>query len=403
MNIQESHNILVDNMETEEYLKENLDKLNSNMFILAGNPKEIQHSHSNKIIKKQNSAKSSSKSTLNKEPQETNVSNMLQSLPHGSKKEKIEKIMRKLNNEYVKQIKETDKKARNRSELYQELSKYNKELNKIKRANRDEDLLKMQKENQAIEITLKELKNKDKSELKQKEEESKKLVEDLNVLFNEKRKEAAEKDEERKTAIEEIKQIKKDQEKEKNLIIELTKKKERLTEILEKLDKDVENFKNYKTFLDQVIESSNEVSSNNDFDKLKEKFENLIERMHEIQNDITEQENKIQKIKKEKAELMRKNDKQAQNQRLLFLEEETKRYFNENKLLEKDIEEVLKKNQKKDSDTHQIKLSINNLYNKVKKTNDFDMNVDDVRLCDKLSEINERIIDLVKIHKKLEN
>jgi hypothetical protein len=172
---------------------------------------------------------------------------------------------------------------------------------------------------------------------------------------------------------------------------------------LEILDEKVESFKNYKNFIDQVIASSNEETSNNDYEKLKEKFENLIERMNEIQIDINNQEAEIQKIKKEQAELLRKNDKQAQNQKLINLESETKRYLQENKELEKEIEEILKKNQKKDTETHQIKLSINNLYNKVKKTNNFDLNIDDAGLCQKLVEINEKIIDLIKINKALES
>ena len=99
---------------------------------------------------------------------------------------------------------------------------------------------------------------------------------------------------------------------------------------------------------------------------------------------------------------MRKNDKQLQNQRILQLEEETKNLVRENKMLEKDIEEILKKNQKKESDTHQIKLSIINLFNKVNNSNECNIDLDDNELCEKLNDINEKIIDLIKIHKQLE-
>lgn len=322
----------------------------------------------------------------------------------GEKMKKIEKIIRKLNVEYINQIKDTDIKIKNRDDLIMEMNKYNAEVTKLKQNNRDEALLHMLKENQEIEMTLKDLKNKDKSELKLKEEESCKLVEELNELFEQKKKDAIEKDDERKSAIEEIKQLKKQQEEFKKLNNQSLKKKEELIKELELLDEKVETFKNYKNFIDQVIENSNEGSTNpvNDYEKLKEKFENLIERMTEIQNDIIDQENQIVKLKKEQADLMRKNDKQLQNQKILQLEEETKNYIRENKILEKEIEEILKKNQKKESDTHQIKLSIINLYNKVNNSNECNIDLDDNELCEKLNDINEKIIDLIKIHKQLE-
>ena len=126
-----------------------------------------------------------------------------------------------------------------------------------------------------------------------------------------------------------------------------------------------------------------------------------------VQIDIQKQETDIAKIKKEQTEISRKNDKQAQNQRLTSLEEETKFYFKENKRIEKEIDEMLKKNQKKESDTHTIKLAINNLFSKVdsksKKGKEFDMEIDNNGLCLKLDAINEKIVDLIKIHKELES
>ncbi len=343
------------------------------------------------------------------------VSDIVSNFNHVSEKacqyphqDKIKKIVRKLDNQYVKQIKQTDRKFSS-SEIMEEMNKYNKMISDIKKVSRDEDLLRMQKDNQEIENQLKLLKNKDKSELKMKEEESRNLIEELNRLFNDKKKKALEKDEERKKIIEEIKQIKKDQEDHKNTITKFTEEKERLTKILKKLEKDVDKLKTYKEFIDKVLMSSNE-SSNNEFEKLREKFENLISRMQEIQNEIDEQESQINGIKKEQNELIRKNDKQSQNKKLVDLESEIKRYIEMNKKLEKEIEDIQRKNQKKDSDTHQIKLSITNLYikSKYKETNDKKKNIlkngienlTDGELCNNLTDINERIVDLIKIYKE---
>jgi hypothetical protein len=322
--------------------------------------------------------------------------------PTGKKRDRLDKIIRNLNNDYVKQLKETEVKARNSKDLYSELDKYKKQLDAIKRTNRDEDLLKMQKENQEIEEVLKELKKIDKSELRQKEEESKKLMEELNMLFNEKRKEAFEKDEVRRNAIEEIKQTKKQQEELKKLNQEAKIKLQDLTREKEILDQRVESFNNYKVFIDKVIEKMNETNNNFNYDTLKEKFENLIERMQGIKLDIENQEKEIHEIKRQKNELIHKNNKQEQNKRLVDLEEETKKLIRENKELELEIEEIVNKNQKNDSDTHQIKLSINNLYNKVKENSAYDKNIDENNLCDKLTVIEDRIGDLIKIHKALE-
>jgi septal ring factor EnvC (AmiA/AmiB activator) len=196
------------------------------------------------------------------------------------------------------------------------------------------------------------------------------------------------------------------------------------------LEKDIIKLKCYQDFIDKVFESSNQ-SQNDGFTKLSNKFKELIESMETIQKDIADQESQIKQIDSLKRELIQKNDKQAQNKRLIELELEIKDYMEKNKKLEKDIEDIQKKNQKKDSDTYQIKLSINNLYMKCKykETEDqrkkqkdgdsgnhnlkstmkgnkdkkeMDTNVSDTVLCGKLTEINERIVDLIKIYKELE-
>jgi len=319
------------------------------------------------------------------------------------RQKRINQISRKLNDDYVRQIKETELKSRRHEELYNEMNTYNKKLNEIRYNNRDEEILKMQKENQEIEDLLNELTlHHDKAELIEKKEESRKLIEELNLMFNEKKKEAAEKDEERKKAIEEIKQIKKYQEEHKDAINRLLEEKDIKTKILENLENDVEKLKIYKQFFDQVTDSSND-ASNELIEKLKIKFENLIERMNEIEKDINDKEKEIKNIKKDQQEMIKINDKQFQNTRLLELEKEIKFYTDENKNLEIEIDEIMKKNQKKDLDTHQIKLTINNLYNKVHSTNEFDVNADDDSLCEKLYEINEKIIDLIKIYNELEH
>ena len=62
-------------------------------------------------------------------------------------------------------------------------------MNDIKQVNRDEELLRMQRENQEIEEKLNQLKQQDNTELKEKQENCRKLVEQLNVLFKKKKKE----------------------------------------------------------------------------------------------------------------------------------------------------------------------------------------------------------------------
>ena len=321
---------------------------------------------------------------------------------------RVDKLLRKYNNDYIQSLKATDTVLKNKGNINQEYEKYTKELNRVKSVNRDEDLLKMQKQNQDIEHTLGKLKNKDKTELVVKEEESKKLVEELNNLFLDKKKEALEKDQERKDAIEEIKKIKIQQQdlekRNKESRIQLSE----LEKEVENLDRQVKNYEEYKKFIDEVIENSNESGSNNnyDYDKLKDQFENLIERMNEIKEDIAKQEAFIKKKKKEQSELMKKNDKQAQNQKLLQLEEEAKILAKENKDIEKEIEDIMNKNQKKESDNHQIMLSIINLYGKVTKKQDMQVDTENIKehqLCKMLDTINEKMNDLIQIYNALEN
>lgn len=331
---------------------------------------------------------------------------------------RIEKLLRKFNSEYLESLKGQEKTLRKEQDIYQQYEKFTKELNSIKLKNRDEDLLKMQKENQEIEMVLHELKHQDKTELIQKEEESKRLVEELNSLFLIKKREALEKDKERKAAIEEIKVIRKQQEElaETNSKADATLKQ--LENDVKNLEHQVQNYENYKKFIDEVVGSSeqqninlthnNQLGSNkDDYDMLKEKFENLIERMNEIKEDIEKQESEIEMKKKEKNELKKRNDRQNQNQKVLLLEEEAKSLAKENELIEKEIEEIMRKNQKKESDNHRIMLSIINLYNKVtkkgKEHNIDTENMKEQKLCEMLNEIGDKLNDLIAIYKELEN
>lgn len=328
----------------------------------------------------------------------------------GKPKSKIEKLLKKYNRDFLEQTKDSDIINKNRTEIQEEYDKLTKEINKIKTVNRDEELLRMQKKNQEIEIELFDLKNQDKTKLIDKEEESRKLVHDLNELFQNKMVDALNKDKERKAAIEEIKNIKKQQEDLNSQIAENNNKLSELDKDVKNLEEQVNNYETYKQFIDKVIEKSNEGNSNNnnDYDKLKEKFENLIERMNEIKDDIDKQEKEIKEKKAEQSRLMKTDEKQNQNQRVLKLEEEAKELAYENENLEKEIEEIMKKNQKKESDNHQIMLSIINLYKKVEKKKDkeiqFDTeNMKESQLCDMLSEINDKLNDLIAIYKDLEN
>ena len=329
-------------------------------------------------------------------------------LPH---KFRIDQITKKLDEEYYKDIKRTDKIPKNSQKIFEELESFKQKVNDIKQVNRDEELLRMQKENQEIEEKLNELKQQDNSELREKQESCRKLVEQLNVLFNERKKDAAEKEKEREKAIEQIKAIKSEQEDHKEEIKKLEEDKERLTQMLSNLEKDVESYNIYKKFIDQVnAKYSSDTTNQNDlYDNLKEKFEQLMNHELEIQKNIEDSEKEKEEIKKQIQEMRRKNDKQSQNTRLQQLENEIKEYSDKNKQLEQEIDSILKKKQKKDSDTHQIKLSIFNLYDKVMKEDgkvdkneNFDLDADETQLCMKLDKINEKIMDLISIHKELE-
>ena len=330
-------------------------------------------------------------------------------LPHTYK---MEQLTRKLDEEYYNGIKATNKIPKNSKKLFDELEDLKQKVNDIKQVNRDEELLRMQRENQEIEEKLNQLKQQDNTELKEKQENCRKLVEQLNVLFNERKKDAAEKEKEREEAIAQIKKIKQEQEKHKKEINDLIAKKEELTQMLQNLEKDVESYNIYKKFIEQVnAKYSNDTTNQNDlYDNLKEKFEQLMNHEIEIQKNIEDSEKEKEEIRRQIQEMRRKNDKQSQNTRLQELENEIKEYTDKNKQLEQEIDAILKEKQKKDSDTHQIKLSIFNLYDKVmkddgkiEKNDNFDMDADETQLCMKLDKINEKIMDLIKIHKALEN
>ena len=92
------------------------------------------------------------------------------------RKYKIDQLTKKLDEEYFKQIKQTDKIPKNSNKIFEELEMYKQKVNDIKQINRDEELLRMQKENQEIEEKLYELKQQDNSELKEKQESCRKLV-----------------------------------------------------------------------------------------------------------------------------------------------------------------------------------------------------------------------------------
>ena len=331
------------------------------------------------------------------------------SLPHTFK---MEQLTRKLDEEYYNGIKATNKIPKNSKKLFDELENLKQKVNDIKQVNRDEELLRMQRENQEIEEKLNQLKQQDNTELKEKQENCRKLVEQLNALFNERKKDAAEKEKEREEAIAQIKKIKQEQEKHKKEINDLIAKKEELTQMLQNLEKDVESYNIYKKFIEQVnAKYSNDTTNQNDlYDNLKEKFEQLMNHEIEIQKNIEDSEKEKEEIRRQIQEMRRKNDKQSQNTRLQELENEIKEYTDKNKQLEQEIDAILKEKQKKDSDTHQIKLSIFNLYDKVmkddgkiEKNDNFDMDADETQLCMKLDKINEKIMDLIKIHKALES
>lgn len=321
---------------------------------------------------------------------------------------KIEKIYKKYYNDLIKDKKEDEMISNNKLKIENELERLIKDINKIKSVDRDEELLKMQKVNQELELELYDLKNQDKTKLVQKEEESKRLVFELNELFQNKMNDTLIKDRERKSAIEEIKNIKKQQE---ELNVQINDNNNKISDLekeVKTLEYQVENYESYKKFIDKVIEKTNEGNGNvnNDYDKLKEKFENLIERMNEIKDDIEKQEVEIKEKKEEQSKLLKTDEKQLENQKILKLEEEAKELTRENEILEKEIEEIMRKNQKKESDNHQIMLSIINLYKKVNKKDKqihFDIeNMKEDKLCEMLNEINDKLSDLIAIYKDLD-
>ena len=267
-------------------------------------------------------------------------------LPHTFK---MEQLARKLDEEYYNGIKQTSKIPKNSKKLFDELESLKQKVNDIKQVNRDEELLKMQKENQEIEEKLNQLKQQDNTELKEKQENCRKLVEQLNVLFNERKKDAAEKEKEREEAIAQIKKIKQEQEKHKKEINDLVAKKEELTQMLQNLEKDVESYNIYKKFIEQVnAKYSNDTTNQNDlYDNLKEKFEQLMNHEIEIQKNIEDSEKEKEEIRRQIQEMRRKNDKQSQNTRLQELENEIKEYTDKNKQLEQEIDSILKEKQKK--------------------------------------------------------
>ena len=312
--------------------------------------------------------------------------------------------MRELDTKFINDIKATDKMNMKHKQIFEEVERLEKE-NKVNNKNklRDEVILEMEKKNQDIEQKLKDLKNKDKTELENEQRRCKETWENINNFFNAKRDEALKKDEIRKADLEEIKKIKMNQNVVQGEIEKLEEKKKKLQKECEELDKDVKDSEYYKNFIDEVIEKNDEF---NDFEKLKEKFENLMKTMNQITENIEQQKILIKETQEKQKNLKSKNDKFLQNQKLLQLEEEIKKYLNENKVLEREIDELVREKQKKESDNHQIILSILNLHDKVmesqKKKNVVKIEIDEEKLCQKLDEINSRINDLIKILERME-
>ncbi len=240
--------------------------------------------------------------------------------------------MRELDTKFINDIKQTDRMNLKDKKIFEEVESLQKE-NKVNHKNklRDEVILEMEKKNQDIEQKLKELKNKDKTELENEEKRCKETWENINNFFNAKREEALKKDEIRKADLDEIKKIKQNQQKVQEEIAELEERKKKLQKECEDLDKEVKESEYYKNFIDEVIEKNDEF---NDFEKLKEKFENLMKTMNQITENIEQQKILIKETQEKQKNLKSKNDKFLQNQKLLQLEEEIKKYMNENKMLE---------------------------------------------------------------------
>lgn len=391
----------MDNLSSPEELEKYGDSLIEKINKIPEMISELKEIENN--IKKENQAKdqneNNQKNQIIQKESKQNISKY---------QSKIEKIYKKYYNDLIKDKKEDEMISNNKLKIENELERLIKDINKIKSVDRDEELLKMQKVNQELELELYDLKNQDKTKLVQKEEESKRLVFELNELFENKMNDTLIKDRERKSAIEEIKNIKKQQE---ELNVQINDNNNKISDLekeVKTLEYQVENYESYKKFIDKVIEKTNEGNGNvnNDYDKLKEKFENLIERMNEIKDDIEKQELEIKEKKEEQSRLLKTDEKQLENQKILKLEEEAKELTRENEILEKEIEEIMRKNQKKESDNHQIMLSIINLYKKVNKKDKqihFDIeNMKEEKLCEMLNEINDKLSDLIAIYKDLD-
>ena len=168
----------------------------------------------------------------------------------------MEQLTRKLDKEYYNGIRATNKIPKKSKKLFDELEDLKQKVNDIKKINRDEELLRMQRENQEIEEKLNQLKQQENTELK---------------------------------------------EKHKKEINDLITKKEELTQMLQNLEKDVESYNIYKKFIDQVNDKySNDTTNQNDlYDNLKEKFEQLMKREIEIQKNKEDSEKEKEEIRRQ--------------------------------------------------------------------------------------------------------
>ena len=161
--------------------------------------------------------------------------------------------MRELDTKFINDIKATDKMNMKDKQIFEEVERLEKE-NKVNNKNklRDEVILEMEKKNQDIEQKLKDLKNKDKTELENEQRRCKETWENINNFFNAKRDEALKKDEIRKADLEEIKKIKMNQNVVQGEIEKLEEKKKKLQKECEELDKDVKDSEYYKNFIDEI-------------------------------------------------------------------------------------------------------------------------------------------------------
>jgi len=146
----------------------------------------------------------------------------------GSRRNRIDKILRESNTKYIKDIKSNDVSNLKEKKLYAEVERLQKENKLAHKAKlRDEVILDMEKKNQDIEQKLKELKNKDKTDLEKEEAKCKDYWEKINEFFHKKKEEALQKDKIRQEDLSEINKIKANQEKVQKEIEELKKKKKK--------------------------------------------------------------------------------------------------------------------------------------------------------------------------------